>query len=440
MARLSPPSSSSLLARACAAALLVLAAVPAFAQEGLQVSASAFGTLGWAQSDSEIPYQGIDDGGTARRDSVFGAQLDLQFSPRWSATVQARLAPSQRHESAWDLRASWAFVAWRPDNDWLLRAGKVRAPFFLRSENLDVGLTYDELRLPAELYSLAPTNDFAGASVARSWSLASGDLTLEAYRGTTSLTKRFSLRSGLPPALPSGPIYRDVCTTVQGVVATWRGPSASGRIGLHHARTERPDGSADFLVRPSWAPLGPGIGYWQTSNQLPGPGVESVSHISNLVLFAGAEAQLGGGWRVAAELGRVRQRNTELGLNATGGYVTVYRGLGRFTPYLSLAGLDTDGAGARWSRELDGTRVPALLPGADALNASMQLTADTLPMYRQSSLALGSSVAITPSSKLKLEWMHVRTRNSRMLDLPAGEPLEKPRSLNVGSVSVSAVF
>lgn len=439
MARLTP-APFSFLRRVGAAALLVLAASPAFAQEGLRLSASAFGTLGWAQSDEAIPYQGIADGGTARRDSVFGAQLDAQFSPSWSATVQARLAPSARHESAWDLRASWAFVAWRPDNDWLLRVGKVRAPLFLRSENLDVGQTYDELRLPAELYSLAPTNDFAGASVARGWSLDGGDLTLEAYRGSTTLVKRFALRSGLPPQVPAGAFYRDVETTVQGVVATWRGPRLSGRIGLHHARTERPDGAAEFLVRPVWAPLGPGIGYWQTSNLLPGPGVENVDHISNLVLFAGAEAQLGGGWRVAAELGRVKQRKTELGLNATGGYATVYRSFGRFTPYASLAGLNTDGAGARWSRELEATRLPALVPGADALNASMQLTADTLPVYRQSSLALGSSVALSASSKLKFEWMHVRTRNSRMLDLPAGEPLEKPRSLNVGSVGVSAVF
>lgn len=439
MARLTPPTVPRAL-RGLAAAVLLAAALPAIAQEGLRTSASAFATLGFARSDSEIAYQGVTHDGTGRRDSVLGGQLDLQVSPRWSATLQARFAPSMRHESAWDLRASWAFVAFRPDNDWLLRLGKVRAPFFLRSENLDVGQTYDEMRLPTELYSLAPTSDFTGASAARAWSGDGGELTLEAYRGSTRLTKRFWLRSGAPPQVSAGAFFREVDTTVQGVVATWRANRLDARIGLHHARTERPDGAADFLIRPTWAPLGPGLGYWQTSNQLPGPGVQNADHISNLVLFAGVEAHLGSGWRVAAELGRVRQRVTEVGFDATGGYVTGYRSVGRFTPYATLAALNTGGTGASWSRALDGTRLPSFVPGADALNATMQLAADTVPVYRQTSLALGTSLALDSSSKLKFEWLHVRTRESRLLDLPAGEPLEKPRGLNIWSAGLSVVF
>ncbi|MCW5666156.1 MAG: hypothetical protein KIT35_20185 [Piscinibacter sp.] len=439
MARLTTPSAFRPL-RVLAAALLVLAALPAAAQDGLRMSASAFATLGWAQSDNEIPYQGIADGGTVRRDSVFGAQLDLQFSPRWSATVQARLAPSPHHESAWDLRASWAFVAWRPDNDWLLRLGKVRVPLYLRSENLDVGQTYDEVRLPAELYTLAPTNDFTGANLARSWGLDNGELTLEAYFGRNRLTKRFWLRAGVPPQLPPGPLYREVETTVQGLVATWRAPRATARVGIHHARTEQSDGSRQFLVRPTWAPLGPGVGYWQTSSQLPGPGVENLDHISNLLLMVGGELHLGSGWRVASELGRVWQRHTEMGLDAAGGYLSLYRSIGRFTPYASVAAIHTLGASQRWSRELEGTTVPGVVPGADLLNASMRVSADTVPIYDQSSLALGSSYALNTNSKLKLEWQHVWARRSSMFDLPAGEPIDKRRGLNVWSASVDVVF
>lgn len=439
MARLTPSPAARPL-RALAAALLLLAALPVAAQDGPRLSASAFATLGWAQSDSAIAYQGIADGGTVRRDSVFGAQLDAQFSPRWSATVQARLAPSQQHESAWDLRASWAFLAWRPDNDWLLRLGKVRVPLYLRSENLDVGQTYDEVRLPAELYTLSPANDFTGANLARSWGLDQGELTLEAYFGRNRLTKRFWLRSGLPPQLPAGPLYREVETTVQGLVATWRAPRATARVGIHHARTEQADGSRDFLVRPTWAPLGPGVGYWQTGSQLPGPGVENLDHISNLLLMAGGELTLGGGWRVASELGRVLQRGTEMGLDAAGGYLSLYRSIGRFTPYASVAAIRTLGAGRRWSRELDATTVPGVVPGADLLNASMRASADTLPTYDQRSLALGSSYALDTSSKLKLEWQHVRARHSSMFDLPAGEPIDRRRGLNVWSASVDVVF
>lgn len=404
------------------------------------MSGSAFATLGWAQSDSEIPYQGIADGGTVRRDSVLGAQLDAQFSPRWSATVQARLAPSQRHESALDLRASWAFVAWRPENDWLLRAGRVRVPLYLRSENLDVGQTYDEVRLPAELYTLAPTTDFTGANVAHIWSLDDGDLTLEAYRVRNRLNKRFWLRSGLPPVQPAGSLYREVETTVQSLVATWRSPALTARVGLHHARTELPGGEVDLLVRPSWAPLGSGIGYWQTSDQLPGPRVENTDHIVNLLLMAGAEWRAGGGWRVASEVGRVMQRRTELGLNAVGGYVTLYRSLGRFAPYAGLAGMNALGAARHWAHELDSTSVPGIVPGAAQLDASMRMAADTLPTHRQGSRSLGSSYTLDTRSKLKAEWQHVRASASTMFDLPAGEPIEKRRRVNIWSASLDVVF
>ena len=442
-ARLTPPgapfAAARLLRGLAAAAALAAAALPAAAQEGLRVSASAFATLGWAQSNRDYAYQGIDDGGTLRRDTVMGGQVDLQFSPRWSATVQARFAPSQRHESEWDLRASWAFVAFRPDNDWLLRLGKVRAPFFLRSENLDVGQTYDEVRLPAELYTLSPANDFSGASAMRNWSLDGGELSLEAYRGTALLYKRFWERAGMPPQVPAGALTRQVETTITGLVATWRAPRFTGRVGVHHAATRLPDGAVDFLVRPVFAPLGPGLGYWQTSNLLPGPGVENTDHIVNLVLIAGGEFRAGP-WRVASEVARVMQRRVDFGLDAVGGYLTVYRSIDRFTPYASIAALDSLGQTRQWSRALENTTLPGVLPGADLLNASMRMGADNQPVYRQTALALGSSYALDASTKLKLEWMHVRARQSSMLDLAAGEPLEKRRDLNVWSASLNVVF
>ena len=52
------------------------------------------------------------------------------------------------------LTPTWAFVSWRPDNDWLLRLGKQRLPLFLNTENRDVGQTYDLLRLPGGVHDL----------------------------------------------------------------------------------------------------------------------------------------------------------------------------------------------------------------------------------------------------------------------------------------------
>src|SRR3990167_2590257 len=69
-----------------------LATVPAHA---VDLSASGFGTLGYAVSDQPYNYQRfIDDGGTFKRDTVLGGQLDSKFSAELSATVQAKVAPS----------------------------------------------------------------------------------------------------------------------------------------------------------------------------------------------------------------------------------------------------------------------------------------------------------------------------------------------------------
>ena len=193
-------------------------------------------------------------------------------------------------------------------------------------------------------------------------------------------------------------------------------------------------------MRPTLAPLGPGINYWQTNDLLPGPGVAQVDSINNLLLTAGFDAHLSGGWRVAAEAARVWQRDIEQGIDAVGGYVTVYRQLGAFTPYVTLAAMNTRDPANGWSRTLDTTTVPGVVPGADLLNASMRTAADTLPIYRQNSLALGSSYAWSPRVKLKAEWMRTRARQSQLIDVPAGEPLEARRRIDVISSSLSFVF
>ena len=72
---------------------------------------SAFGTIGVTHGDQPFTYQRfIRDRLTFERDTVLGAQADLQLAPQWSATVQVKLAPSDRDDHRWRLTPSWAFV------------------------------------------------------------------------------------------------------------------------------------------------------------------------------------------------------------------------------------------------------------------------------------------------------------------------------------------
>ncbi|MCK6427195.1 MAG: hypothetical protein L6Q75_19230 [Burkholderiaceae bacterium] len=412
----------------------------ALAADTPRLAWSGFGTLGWARSNRSADYQRfIDRQGGLERDSLLGGQIDAQLSARWSATLQARLAPSDRQDNAWDLRTTWAFVAWRPDNDWLIRAGKLRVPFFLRSEHLDVGSTYTEARLPAEVYTMVPTNDFQGLHLSRSWELADGELSLDAYRGKANMVKRVWMREGMPGQMAAGVQFRDVTTTVQGLVATYDGTALKWRLGGHRARTEQRDGGT-FVLRPAWAPLGPGIGYWQTHPALPGPGVEVAHRFENTMLTLGAEWRPRPGWMLAAEYGRIRQVDTERSLDSTGGYLTVSRDFGRLTPYLTWSRLFSSPVSRRWARTLDETTVPAMVPGSTVLNASMRAAADSVPVYDQHAWAFGAAFALSPTHKLKAEWLHTRAEVSSMFDLAPGEKLFRPRSIDVLSVNYSFTF
>ncbi|MBN8489602.1 MAG: hypothetical protein J0M20_17965 [Burkholderiales bacterium] len=414
---------------------------------GPRLSWSAFGTIGLTQSDQPFTYQRfIRDHATAERDSVLGVQLDAQFSPEWSATVQLRLGPAENHDSRWSLRPSWAFVAWRPDNDWLLRLGRMRVPFFLRSEQLDVGQTYDEARLPTEFYSLAPTSDFNGLNLSRSLWLADGELSIDGYLGQTSLFNRSWQREALPspvpgqpPLLRAGAHFRQADVDAVGAVLTWRDTDTTLRAGIHRLTVGLSDGSG-LLVRPVWAPLGPGLGYWQTSNQLPGPGVQEARQFREWLYAVGVDHRIDARWRVVSELMRLRQSGTVMAVDAWAAAATVSRQWGAFTPYVSLAAAHSSAASTAVARALDSTRVPDWLPGAAQLNGSMRTAADRTLTFRQTSLALGSSWALDHRSKLKLEWMHTQARQSQLIDVPAGDVLARPRRVNVLSLSYSFVY
>ena len=435
------------------AALLSLASAPAQAQAteptgpGLDLSWSAFGTLGLTRSDQPFTYQRfIRDEVGAKRDSVLGAQVDLQINDSWSATAQARLAPREDSDHGWAVVPSWAFLAWRPGNDWLLRAGKMRVPFFLRSEQLDIGQTYDEARLPAELYTLAPTSDFSGLNLSRSLATDEGEVSLDAYVGRTRTSKRSWARDGIPSPVPGAPDlasggaqFREASVRLAGLVMTWREPSRTVRLGAHRLDL-RLVGSAGLLVRPVWAPLGPGLGYWQTDNALPGPGVAITPVPREWMFTAGVDQQLPEGWRLVLELARLKQSRTAMAIDAWAGAATVSRSWGAFTPYLSWSGAHSTSEGLQILRDLESVTLPGAVPGAALLNASMRYAADNLLLYRQQTWAVGSSWAATPRSKLKLEWAHTRADVSQLIELPAGDPLERRRHVNVLSLSYSFVY
>lgn len=391
---------------------------------------SGFGTLGYAVSDRPYAYQRfIDDQGTFKRDTVLGGQLDVKFNSEWSATVQAMLAPSLRSDEDWSLTATWAFLSWRPNNDWLVRLGKQRVPIYLNSENRDVGQTYDMARLPIEMYGISPSTDFNGVYVSHSWLPDAGELTLDVFTGQAGLAARYHSRD-------MGVGFMDVRTTVTGSVLTLRTDASSWRLGLHHTITRRQDGQHLPSAYP-YVDLGGGLGFYQVS----GAGVGTTASIVNDVITLGGDVEFAPNWRLVSELARNVQSRTENGANTAGGYVALLHKMARFTPYVSYARLRSMGDPVRVVNQLDASGVPGFVPSADLINASQRIAADVVAVYDQDSVAIGTSYALTPQSKLKAEWMRTRIGNrSVMVDSPAGGDVVRRQGIQVLSLNYSFVF
>lgn len=407
----------------CAAMLLLAPAAPA-----ADFAWSGFGTIGYAQSDQPYNYERfINRSGTFERDTVFGAQMDARFSAEWNATVQAKLASAIDHDSSWKPVISWAFLSYRPTNDLLLRAGKLRMPFYLNAENMDVGATYAAARLPNELYSVSPTMDFSGASFVQSWTLGESELDLDGYWGQADMPWRhYSSEQGKPT-------WSSLKNTAKGLVLTLRQAENVYRAGLHNARIEYSNGHT-FPVA-------------LVSNPAPVPGMTGsyyapsgfTDEITTPTFNLAADVALGNGYRAMGEYVRRTVDGMDSGPDTESSYLSLLKEAGRWTPYLTYAQIKSRNLSVY--QAVNGASVQGGPPGvAASINAAQREAAAAMNMYDQHSWAIGSAYAVDRKSRIKAEWKVVHAGAvSGFVDVPAGDESGKQR-INVFSLSYNFMF
>ena len=150
---------------------------------------------------------------------------------------------------------------------------------------------------------------------------------------------------------------------------------------------------------------------------------------------------MGDGWRVAAEAVRMRQKDTEVGSDSLSSYVAVFRRIGDYTPYLSLSSQRSSATLRAWRDKLTSNPMPAYVPGGSQLNAIDRMSGENLHVFDQHSQALGLSYALSPTVKIKGEWMSTRVGGgSQHFDTPAGKPDAKEKRVSTVSASVSVAF
>lgn len=402
-------------------ALFPLLAALALPVQALDLTWSGFGTVGFAVSDQSYNYQRfIDNGGTFKRDTILGGQLDARLSQQWSATVQAKLAPSDHGDTDWQASLAWAFLSWRPSDDWLIRAGKIRLPLMLNTENNDVGATFDFARLPQEVYSISPLTDLVGLGVSKTWFGESMDWIAEAYAGKVETSWRYYGREMTPDQGAPGSWFLTYNIKSAGLVLTARSLDNIFRIGAHRVEASR-DG----------AKIGTPIlnigGIYQF-------GVGGEEKVILPLFTVGASILLPAKIRMSGEYAWIKVDSASEGLNRWGAYLSLSKRMGAWTPYVYYAKAKSRDSALAKYQAINGNVVPS------PYVASQKFFADIILPYDQSTVALGTTYRLTPTSLLKAEWSQANTGvASSLVDAPSGGD-SSDKSINVFSISYNFTF
>jgi hypothetical protein len=301
-------------------------------------------------------------------------------------------------------------------------------------------VTFPFTRLPTEMYSISPSNEFAGLSASKSWEISGGDITLDGYWGVSNLDVRFWIRDGIPMGQSPGAQFRKIGVEGGGLALSFRRQENVLRIGLGKVTVDERHSSNAYPVTYPYVSLFPGIGYYQVNSALPGPGIPVIDQYGYRTFTLGADLDIGAGFRAIGEFARSYVSDTLFSTQSTRGYVALLRPINKWTPYVSYAFLRSESNVLALQRAVNDTVLPGFVPGAAQINAAQRAGADSLLAFDQRSLAIGTSYSLSATSKLKAELMHVRIGQvSSLVDAPPGSNIRN-QGINVISLSYSVVF
>ncbi len=147
---------------------------------------SGFGTIGAASTDSPSAYdRGLDKNNPEWvNETKAGIQADVKLTERVSLTGQVVVKQSATDDDRMAVQGEWLFGSYIINDSTKIRAGKLRLPLFMMSEQLDVGQAYKVAKLPLEVYGQAPTNGYVGADLLKRVEVGEeGELTIQPYAG-----------------------------------------------------------------------------------------------------------------------------------------------------------------------------------------------------------------------------------------------------------------
>ena len=126
----------------------------------LPVKIDGFGTLAGVKNDNaDVSFYGANDEVDWDTDSVLGLQIKVPLSDKLSLTGQV----VARGYEDYDTKMEWLFMTYGLSDNLDARAGRLRIPFFMYSDSLEVGYSYLWVRPPVDVYGQLGFTSFDGA-------------------------------------------------------------------------------------------------------------------------------------------------------------------------------------------------------------------------------------------------------------------------------------
>lgn len=121
----------------------------------LEINGFATASLAKADEAAGAPNGITDNGWSTQSDDIMGLQMSFMMNEKASYTIQM---VSKHASDNHAVRTEWSYFAYQINNKLRFRAGRIRIPYYMLSESVEVGYSYNWVRPPTELYNLSSNN------------------------------------------------------------------------------------------------------------------------------------------------------------------------------------------------------------------------------------------------------------------------------------------
>jgi len=371
---------------------------------------SGFATLGavsTSASDLRFARIGVDHPGPENPDfgpdTVAGLQGNFRFGDRVGAALQ--VVSRETPEGKYTPRPSLAFLSYALSPTLTVRAGRMRVPFFMLSDTLDINYGNPWVRPPGEVYSLNPFPDLDGIDLLYRLQLGDTQLELHPYAGRSDIPLYKSGDIGLREAL--------------GFNLSITHGNLSLHLGHVRARLKLQWDDPDYRQLT-------GVLRILGRNDV----LDDLSGHDGRARFSSAGFQWDDGdWLLIGEY--ARRENTRYANSSHGWHLTAGHRFGNWLPFITFARQTQDKpvASADFAN-------PVLAQAFDGFLASRNLA--------QRSTTIGVRWDVAANAAIKTEWTRTHTdRDAWGSFFPRGEPSAadmRGRTIDTLSLSLDVVF